>query len=224
MVFYCRHIVPVNRNEEILDPLVTDSTEDAWVIFKPSTLGPHAGEGLFAKDTIPENMVFAYFGGIRISDGDWNAKRKSLIDPLYWLRLEDASEVIYLPDSLGRDTGKYRATLAHKINHSFTHWNCFFHDIEHPRLGTIRAARSTEPIPEGEEILCNYQMQYNEAAPWYQELWRREIDSDTTYGPFGTRGGKRNRSEPIEPMLSDHDVYKDFYRHAVETLNLEVLT
>lgn len=57
-----------------------------------------------------------------------------------------------------------------------------------------------------------------------QELWRKEVDNDSIDGPFGHRGEKKNVSQAIEPMLSNGTLYAEFYRHAVEVLQLEPVT
>lgn len=202
----------------LTDPLVTDITEDTWVYVKKSNI---SGEGLFAKQDVPGNTVVAYFGGIQVSMAEWN-KTKTL-DPNYWMKTE-SGRIIYLPEEIGKSTDKYRATLAHKINHSFQNWNCMFHPLDHPRFGLIPAARTTEPILKDTELVCLYEMKYDEGAPWYQELWRQEIDSDFIYGPFGHRGTKKNQSEPIQPWLDNGTIYNDFYKHAVEVLKLEPVT
>ena len=125
-------------------------------------------------------------------------------------------------DEYGRDTAKYRATLGHKINHSFNKWNCLFHNLDHPRFGLIPAARTTESVAAGDELLCNYQQEYDQAAPWFQELYRQQIDRDFVFGPFGHRGNKTvETGEAIRPMLANSSLYKEFYKHAVEVLKLD---
>ena len=112
--------------------------------------------------------------------------------------------------------------MGHKINHNFSKWNCLFYTLDHPRFGLIPAARSTDNIKEGEEIVCMYEWSYEEAAPWYQELWRKEIDFDHIYGPFGHRGEKHKEGEePISAWLSNGTLYNEFYKHATEVLHLK---
>ena len=74
---------------------------------------------------------------------------------------------------MGRDLDKYRATLAHKINHSFLFYNCIFENVDHPRFGLIPAARTITLVKKDEELLCHYQFPYDIASPWYQEMWRK---------------------------------------------------
>ncbi len=75
---------------------------------------------------------------------------------------------------MGKDLNKYRATLAHKINHSFNH-NCRFEVVHHARFGLIPAVRTVQPVKKDDELLCHYNMPYDMSAPWYQELWRRGV-------------------------------------------------
>ncbi len=212
---------------QLVDPLVPDPTEETWVRVGQSTLGREAGEGLFAKRDIPENTVVAFYGGLRFSSREWNASRP--LDPHYWMKVDGGggladAGVMHLPDELGRGTHRYRATLAHKINHSFRDWNCVFHSLDHPRFGLVPAARAVDRVPEGRELLCVYEYEYHEAAPWYQELWRAEIDSDSVYGPMGHRGARKNASEPIAPLTANGTFYNEFHRHATQVLGLEPFT
>lgn len=150
---------------QMTDPLVTDPIEDRWVEVGLSDLGPEAGQGLFAKRDIPESTVFAFFGGLRINATHWNATKP--YEPNYWIKT-DEGDIIHLPEEYGRDTHKYKATLGHKINHSFSKWNCIFHTLDHPRFGPIPAARSTENVRQGTELLCLYEMKFHEGQSWYQ--------------------------------------------------------
>ena len=81
--------------------------------------------------------------------------------------------VVYLPDDIGRDLQKYRATLGHKINHSFLEPNCIFIPYHHARFGLINAIKSTRDIEKGEELLCHYNIPYDISPSWYQEKWRK---------------------------------------------------
>jgi hypothetical protein len=154
----------VSGGDQFVDPLVTDITEDKWVYAAPSNVH---GEGLFAATDIPTNTVFSYYGGRRVSFPEFNATVRPR-DPTYWYGISGAGQVVYLPESDGRDTGVYRATLGHKINHSFESWNCMFHVMDHPRFGTIPAARTTVRVDKDRELLCHYQWEYHEGGPWYQ--------------------------------------------------------
>ncbi len=76
-----------------------------------------------------------------------------------------------MPDDVGSSLEKYRATLGHKINHSNLKHNCRFIEQFHPRFGIIPAAFTIKEVEENKEIVCNYDMTFDQGSPWYQELW-----------------------------------------------------
>ena len=83
----------------------------------------------FTLDVPPETTV-AFFGGLRLSEGAF--RDMGFLDPDYARPAGDeAGTVVYLPQELGRDAGRYRASLGHKINHSFRDWNCLFWSVDH---------------------------------------------------------------------------------------------
>ena len=70
----------------------------------------------------------------------------------------------------------YRATLAHKANHSFRRFNSKFISVIHPRHGPIAAIQSLRRINKGEEILVNYG--YSEdgfVSNWYANAYKNEL-------------------------------------------------
>ena len=71
----------------------------------------------------------------------------------------------------------YKASAAHKCNHSFTP-NAKFFLFEHPRFGAIPALQTLLSVKEGEEITVSYDYNMDDAPPWYQDLFaQRIIDS-----------------------------------------------
>ena len=71
---------------------------------------------------------------------------------------------------------KYRATLGHKVNHSFNKTNTDFGSAIHPRYGPIRTIVSSKDIKKGEELLCDYQYGTDSAIPnWYGIAYREEV-------------------------------------------------
>jgi histone-lysine N-methyltransferase SETD7 len=71
---------------------------------------------------------------------------------------------------------KYRATLGHKINHSFKYANSRYGMAYHPRYGSIRAVYATRHITRGEEILVNYGFKQGLEVPkWYATLYQTEL-------------------------------------------------
>ena len=70
----------------------------------------------------------------------------------------------------------YRATLGHKMNHSFKFAKAQMIHVHHPRFGSIRAYYATSIISKGEEILVNYgYTKGNWVPPWYSSLYEKEL-------------------------------------------------
>ena len=84
---------------------------------------------------------------------------------------------------MGKRTQNYRATLGHKINHSFKvdELNCRFEAYHHARFGLIHAVRSGRLIKKNEELLSHYNLPYEQSPPWYQELWRKGMFRDFAF-------------------------------------------
>ena len=74
------------------------------------------------------------------------------------------------------DITKYRATLGHKVNHSFVNVNARFQSVIHPRFGPIVAVISLKSIRKGEEILASYGYTTESNVPrWYAKEYEREL-------------------------------------------------
>ena len=61
-----------------------------------------------------------------------------------------------------------------------------------------------------------------------QELWRRVIDNDAVYGPWGHRGHKRKSGEEIFDgfftFTTNSTLDAEFRNHAVSKLGLEAFS
>ena len=69
----------------------------------------------------------------------------------------------------------YRATLGHKVNHSFLKANSIFGQAFHPRFGKIRAVYAVKDISKDEEIFVNYGYHIGTSVPgWYSDLYEKE--------------------------------------------------
>ena len=69
----------------------------------------------------------------------------------------------------------YRATLGHKVNHSFTNTNARYLDVIHPAHGPIVAIISNKKIQKGEEIFCSYGYREENPVPsWYAHVYEEE--------------------------------------------------
>jgi hypothetical protein len=65
-----------------------------------------------------------------------------------------------------------------QINHDFLKNNTLFHELEHPRWGSIMSALSTKPLKAGEELFGYYGYEVSDFPydfPWYFDE-KRKID------------------------------------------------
>lgn len=72
----------------------------------------------------------------------------------------------------------YRASLGHKINHSFQP-NCKWDQTMHPTFGRIPSVITLLDLKAGTELTCHYMIDMQEAAgidhlQWYLDLWDEE--------------------------------------------------
>ena len=101
------------------------------------------------------------------------------------MRFREDDAIIDIPEPY-RNITNYRATLGHKINHSFKFRNANFHPAYHPRFGNIGCAYAVSNIPKGEEILVDYQYHPEAAVPeWYSEVYLEETGE--TWSSFVSR-------------------------------------
>lgn len=71
---------------------------------------------------------------------------------------------------------KYRATLGHKVNHSFTKANTWFGSAYHPRFGHVRTINAETDIKKGEECLIDYKYSiYANVPEWYKQAYVLEV-------------------------------------------------
>ena len=74
------------------------------------------------------------------------------------------------------DISKYRATLGHKMNHSFKFAKAKYGRAYHPRFGNIRSIYAISNITKQEEILVNYGYTKQSRVPeWYSALHLEEL-------------------------------------------------
>ena len=145
-----------SRSMEMIceQPRLADPYEERCVYVDTSTI-PLAGQGLFAKRYIRKGQVVAYFNGVGTShDSDYSIKYEGgMLDIPLKCRSVDV----------------YRATLAHKICHSFEP-NAAYGHATHPRFGLIRSAVAERDIEQGEEVFCDYKYSLSKDVPeWYVE-------------------------------------------------------
>ena len=73
----------------------------------------------------------------------------------------------------------YRATLGHKLNHSFKATKSMYGAAYHPRFGEIRSVVAKSDIDKGEEIFVSYNYRMGSLVPeWYSTLYKEEMGDD----------------------------------------------
>ena len=136
-------------------PLLEDPYETRMVFVHPSKV-EGANDGLFAAIDIEPNTVIAFYNGIRIrprskddcDHEDWDKNAYKIFDP------SRKNGTIDIPQKY-RSYDNYKATLAHKTNHSFLP-NAEFVSYDHPKYGLVPCLVSNHDIKKGEEIFVHY--------------------------------------------------------------------
>lgn len=158
-------------------PLQEDPYEQKYVYAERSKMSDHAGDGLFAKRDVPANTTIAFYNGIRVRPEEpypfENTGYQIYVD---WNKpSEVTSDYMDIPPDYVSIT-RYRATLGHKINHSFDP-NCRWGIINHPTFGRIPRVVTIKNIKAGTELSCHYMIDMAEAVAdevhckWYVDLW-----------------------------------------------------
>ena len=157
------------------DPLVPDPYESCSVVCKSSLIGETAGEGLFSLRSVPKGTVLAFYNGVRIPYKLGGPKEvwetsgyKIFINADY-----TSGERMDIPaEFISRD--KYRATLGHKVNHSFKP-NCREWFYNHPRFGVIPSIVAKRQIEAGEELLLDYEYDPYNCPQWFLAALKNEL-------------------------------------------------
>jgi len=169
-------------NEEIIcqEPLLPDPYEHRSVEIRVSKI-KGSGEGMFAKRSFRAGTHVSFYNGVRMSADsldeeskeDWEANAYKIMDLLGPHPLTGQEGVIDIPEEYV-SIRKYRASLAHKTNHSFNP-NAVFSLFEHPRFGKVPAIKLTSDVSAGDEVTVSYDYSLDDAPPWYQELFTQRI-------------------------------------------------
>ena len=90
----------------------------------------------------------------------------------------------------------YRASLGHKINHSFQP-NCKWDQIIHPTFGRIPSVITLMDLKAGTELTCHYMIDMQEASgidhlKWYVDLWEELTSSQDNTTIENTAGSDSN--------------------------------
>ena len=132
---------------------------------------PSKGEGLFLATPggVKSGTVLAFYNGVRLTSEECAQPCEDWRDDAYKIMDQTEEEnVLDIPQQF-RCLSQYRASLAHKANHSFQP-NAKFCSFFHPRFGLIPALISLTQISAGVEILVNYEYSFDSCPPWYSQL------------------------------------------------------
>jgi len=171
---YC----PSNAHTIPCDWTLMDNYEKVTVHCKKSEIDG-AGDGLFASVDIPSGLIVSYYNGLNIQSGEQytpdNCNYQIYVD---WANT-DGSPYVDIPMQC-IDYDHYRASLAHKANHSFNP-NCKFIAVDHPRFGRIPALKTIKAVKKGDELFSHYKYDTALAPTWYQEAWQRSQTENNSY-------------------------------------------
>ncbi len=124
-------LAPSTSSSIPCDWQLDDPYERVTVLAKKSDV-EGAGDGLFAKRDLPSDTIISYYNGLRIEAGeDYASSSYNYQIYIDWSKTEEGSAFVDIPMEC-IDLEAYRASLAHKANHSFNP-NCKFISVDHPR-------------------------------------------------------------------------------------------
>ncbi len=154
---------------------VPDCYESATVECRSSSVCG-AGDGLFALRELPEGRVVSFYNGVCVRPGE-SYSTDNLDYQIYvdWTDT-DRSAFMDVPRACA-DVSSYRASLAHKANHSFRP-NCCYVAVDHPRFGRIPALKTLRLVSRDEELFAHYKYDMALAPEWYQRAWERQQRED----------------------------------------------
>ena len=128
---------------------------------------PNSGDGLFAKCDIEKGTIVAFYNGVRLPyrvggpKDEWETSGYKIYinaDYISGERMDIPEEYI--------DSANYKATLGHKLNHSFRA-NCEEWFFFHPRFDLIPAHRAKRDIAKGEELFLDYGYDPYNCPQWF---------------------------------------------------------
>jgi len=167
---------PPNQVQLGNQPKVTDPFDQTQIYIQNTIYG----EGVFAKKKIHKGDIIAYYSGLL-----WNVAEQPLFtqNQTYEEMLEvhkmlmgfNETHMFHIP-KIYWELPKFRATLGHKVNHSFKSSKGKFAFCYNPRYGHIRSIVATSDINKGEEVLVDYEYPVGSLVPtWYSNLYLSEM-------------------------------------------------
>ena len=167
-------------NFGLSDPLLRDPYECKYI--RVLTSGMEAGgQGVFTQVKLPPNTLAAVFNGYKVPLGGGHDPAEGLDTAEE--RYERLAYNIHMPEDEHffldfppnkADLTIYRASLGHKVNHSFLP-NCKFGVMWHPRWGRVRTVVTTVEVDQGAELLVDYGYDLLRCPDWYRDLWTIQI-------------------------------------------------
>jgi len=159
-----------NYDHVTIDPLLPDPYESVTVEIKISKVeGAH--DGLFVQHDVEPNTILAFYNGKKLTKFEmrdapsWDDNAYRIFDPTR------ANGTIDIPKDF-IDFANYKASLAHKTNHSFLP-NAELVVFDHPRFGLVPCVLATHDIKGGTEVFAHYGYELGDAPDWYEDAWQR---------------------------------------------------
>ena len=120
---------------------------------------------MFARRDTPADTVISFYHGLVYKPGEEvSTDNTDYMIFLDWNNTDHSHSLDVPPHYWSHHN--YRASLAHKANHSFQP-NCGFRRFAHPRFGLSCLAITTfKLIQAGEEIFVNYNYKLQYAPQW----------------------------------------------------------
>ena len=131
---------------------------------------------MFARRDVPPDTVVSFYHGLVYKPGEEVGENTENTDYMIFLDWNntDNSHSLDLPPCYW-SAHTYRASLAHKANHSFQP-NSAFVRFHHPRFGLgCLAIKTFKLIRAGEEIFVNYRYSPDSAPVWFTEMIKNMI-------------------------------------------------
>ena len=149
--------------------------------------GGKKDDGVFAKRNIAKGELVMYYSGLICNTTEhalytMNTYQNQTWEE-YWnvfrnLMQFDGPVKIHIPEPYW-NISNFRATLGHKVNHSFKYDKTAYGQVFHPRFGNIRCVYAVSNITKGEEILVNYGYRIGTTVPkWISELYLIETGKE----------------------------------------------
>ena len=154
-------------------------------------------DGVFAKRNIEKGELVLYYSGLFVNTTEQALYTRytyhNQSEDEFWavhrnLMSFEGTVHIHIPEPYW-NISNYRATLGHKLNHSFTKGKTIWGRAFHPRFGHIRSVVAKEDIKRGEEIFINYGYRSGtRVQKWMSDLYLEETGKQWFAGKTRQQG------------------------------------